>query len=175
MGQLCFCHSLSYHFYHQTQDQTPTQIDKMSQMWNGFVQLLVPSLHFNTSKVLFHLAWSSTVVLVNAWMVNQWSKLAAVLQIYEGGSFLTGNVKSLEWGQIKSRAANIGGLMSIEEYILKTSNILPTQTIPLRQIWPEDMVFAIIQNPHIYSMFKSVYKRGGYWTVSMKIVQILTS
>lgn len=49
------------------------------------------------------------------------------------------------------------------------------QTIPLRQIWPEDMVFAIILNVHIYSMFKSVYKRGGYETVSMENVQILTS
>lgn len=57
--------------------------------------------------------------------------------------------------------------MSIELYIIITENILPMQTIPLRQIRPEDMVFAIIPNPHIYSTFKSVYKRGGYWTVSM--------
>lgn len=56
--------------------------------------------------------------------------------------------------------------MSIELYII-TENILPMQTIPLRQIRPEDMVFAIIPNPHIYSTFKSVYKRGGYWTVFM--------
>lgn len=48
------------------------------------------------------------------------------------------------------------------------------QTIPLRQIWPEDVVFAIIPNPHKCSMFKSVYKRGGYWTVSVENVQILT-
>lgn len=47
------------------------------------------------------------------------------------------------------------------------------QTVHLGQIWPEDTVFAIIVNVHIYNMFKSVYKRG-YWTISMNNVQILT-
>lgn len=41
------------------------------------------------------------------------------------------------------------------------------QTIPLGQIWPEDTVFAIIADVHMYNMFKSVYKRG-HCTVSMK-------
>lgn len=45
-------------------------------------------------------------------------------------------------------------------YILKIENILPMQTIPLGQIWPEDTVFAIIANVHIYNMFKSVYERS---------------
>lgn len=59
-------------------------------------------------------------------------------------------------------------------HMLKTENILPMQTIPLGQIWPEDTVFAIIAYVHIYNnMFKSVYERG-YWTISMKNVQILT-
>lgn len=56
---------------------------------------------------------------------------------------------------------------------LENESILPTQTITLRQIWLEDMVLAMIPNPHIDSMFKSVYNRGGCWTVSMEHVQIL--
>lgn len=80
---------------------------------------------------------------------------------------------------MKTRAATSGAeclyRCAFKKKNFLKESILPTQAIPLRQIWPEDMVFAIIPNPHIYSMFKSVDKRGGYWTVFMENVQILTS
>lgn len=56
---------------------------------------------------------------------------------------------------------------------LKKPRAPPLQTVPLRHMWPEVMVFAVIPNPHIYNM-RSVYRRRGYKTGFMDNVQILT-
>lgn len=48
------------------------------------------------------------------------------------------------------------------------------QPIPLRHMWPEDMVFVIISTPHIYSAICQRTREEVTTPVCEKNVQILT-